>query len=130
MRQVDADASRAPRPRVLVVDADPALVALLEEWLAEHGCDVVQDAGASHARDGFDLVVVDIPSPRQGAANVLKRVARESPGAPVLALSSSFFAGVEARGPVARWLGVAGVLAKPVTREALIGAVEHLLPRA
>ena len=127
MRQVDPS-GRAQAPRVLVVDADPALLELLDEWLGEHGCDVTHErTGESGARERFDLVVVDVPSPRQGAANVLKRIAQHSPEAPVLALSSSFFAGIEANGAVARWLGVASVLAKPVTRHELIRAVDRLL---
>ena len=125
----EARNAREPARKVLVVDADPALLALLDEWLADHGCDVVHERNSDGA-DDFDLVVVDIPSPRHGASNVLRRIAQDSPGAPILALSSSFFAGIEASGPVARWLGVAGVLPKPVTRDALIDAVDRLLLRA
>jgi CheY-like chemotaxis protein len=122
---------RPQAPRVLVVDADPALLALLDEWLAEHGCAVVHDRRAhDDTHDPFDLVVVDVPFPRQGAPDVLKRVASGNPGAPILALSSSFFAGIESSGAVARTLGVASVLPKPVTRDALIDAVDRLLPRA
>ena len=116
-------------PRVLVVDADPALAGLLEEWLAADGCSVVDEQAAiDSAGNRFDLVVVDVPFPRQGGLSVLKRVANDHPGAPVLALSASFFAGVESTGAVARALGVAGVLPKPVSREALRAAVRTLLP--
>jgi len=38
-----------------------------------------------------------------------------------------FFSGVECRGAVARALGVASVLPKPVTHDALIGAIRPLL---
>jgi CheY-like chemotaxis protein len=123
------DPQRSPTPRVLVVDADPALLALLDEWLAGHGCEVVHERSSEEgAQQDFDLVVVDVPFPRQGGSDVLKRVARGNPGAPILALSSSFFAGIERTGAVARTLGVASVLPKPVTRDALIDAVDRLLP--
>jgi DNA-binding response OmpR family regulator len=121
----DVPVPTATQPQVLVVDADPALLGLLEEWLGEQGCSVTQeDAGGR-----FDLVVVDVPHPRQGALDVLKRVARAYAGAPVLALSSNFFAGIESTGAVARALGVAGALPKPLARDALIAAVRRVLHR-
>jgi CheY-like chemotaxis protein len=117
-------------PRVLVVDADPALLGLLEEWLDGQGCRVVADGNEAEAQDGFDLAVVDVPFPRQGGLCRLKRVAERHPGVPILALSSNFFAGIANTGMVARALGVAGALPKPVSREALLAAVGELLDAA
>jgi len=107
--------------RILVVDADPALCGLLEEWLAEEGCRVVDHDP--------DLVVVDLPRPKQAGAALVAQLAARHPGKPLVALSSNFFAGVEANGAVARALGVEAVLPKPLTREALIGALRKLLPQ-
>src|SRR5262249_43296976 len=89
-----AMSSGPSEPRVLVVDTDPALLGLLEAWLSERGCRVVAE-GEGEGRNDFDLVVVDVPFPRRGETNALKRIASEHPGVPVLALSSSFFARVE-----------------------------------
>jgi two-component system, OmpR family, response regulator len=113
-------------PRVLVVDADPALLGLLEEWLSGQGLTVVADADEA-GQNGFDLAVVDVPFPRHGGLCQLKRVAERHPGVPILALSSNFFAGIANTGMVARALGVAGALPKPVSREALIDAVGKLV---
>jgi hypothetical protein len=44
----------------------------------------------------------------------------------VLALSATFHASVECTGELARSLGVAGVLPKPLRRETLIAAVRNL----
>jgi len=107
--------------RILVVDADPALYGLLEEWLAEEGVRLVDHDP--------DLVVVDLPRPKQEGANLIGELVARYPGRPLVALSSNFFAGVEANGAVARALGVKAVLPKPLTREALIGALRKLLPR-
>ena len=107
--------------RILVVDADPALCGLLEEWLAEEGCRVVDHDP--------DLVVVDLPRPKQAGAALVAQLAARHPGKPLVALSSNFFAGVEANGAVARALGVEAVLPTPLTREALIGALRKLLPQ-
>lgn len=106
--------------RILVVDADPALCGLLDEWLAEEGFRVVDHDP--------DLVVVDLPLSRLAGANVLRELAARHPGKPLVALSSNFFAGVEANGAVARSLGVAAVLPKPLARKALMETLRRLLP--
>lgn len=117
--------------RILVADADCALYGLLEEWFAASGW---QLAGACQPDetplDGCDLILVDVPFPRAGGQDVLESLAREHPGTPMIALSSSFFPGVESTGAVARELGVAAVLPKPVTREALVAAVRKALQTA
>jgi len=113
-------------PRVLVVDADPALLGLLEAWLSEHGCRVVAEDGGD-GRNDFDLALVDVPFPRHRGLIQLKGVAERHPGVPILALSSSFFAGVAGTGLVARALGVAGALAKPLSQDALVAAVRKVL---
>jgi DNA-binding response OmpR family regulator len=119
-----------------VVDADPATQNLLEEWLTEQGCHVLSRRSEENARpqdqetsvDGFDLALVDVPFPRQGLAQ-LERVAQAHPRMPIVAMSSTFFASVECTGALARMLGVAGVLPKPLKHDALIGALRTLLCR-
>jgi DNA-binding NtrC family response regulator len=64
--------------RVLVVDADPALTELLEDWLADHGCCVVQEAP--------DLVLVDLPVPRERGLARLKELGAAHPDTRVVAM--------------------------------------------
>lgn len=117
----------APR-RVLVVDTDPVLFGLLQEWLGECGCIAVGvSAGVARNDDRFDLVIVDIPVPRQGGAELVTRIANQHPGVPILALSSCFFASIPCQGEVARALGVASALPKPVSHDVLQSAVRALL---
>lgn len=104
--------------RILLVDADEALRGLLEEWLAREGCSLVQERP--------DVVVVDLPFPRERGVELLERVARAWPRAPIVALSSNFFPGIEASSAVARALGVASVLPKPLTRDALLAALRRV----
>ena len=106
--------------RICIVDADPALHGLLEEWLAEEGCRVVEDDP--------DLVIVDLHLPRQGGAEVLNDLRARHPGVAVVAVSSNFFPAVEAKGALSRALGVAAVLPKPLAREALLGTLRKVLP--
>jgi DNA-binding response OmpR family regulator len=117
-------------PRVLVVDTDRALLGLLEEWLGGCGCTVVSDLDArspsAHSAP-FALVIVDLPHPRRGGADLLHRIAADHPRTPIVALSSTFFSGIDCTGGVARALGVACVLPKPVARESLVAAIQSLL---
>lgn len=110
--------------RIRVADADPALLGLLAEWLADDA-----DVAAFDPSDPatVDLLLVDVPFPRQAAPDALRRMIDARPGVPVLALSPTFFGGVASRGAAARQLGVAAVLAQPVARDALIAAVRELL---
>lgn len=118
-------------PRVLAVDTDRALLGLLEEWLDLCGCEVVSDQDVNEvAREGrFTLVIVDVPHPRRGGVELLQRIAHDHPGTPIIALSSTFFPGIDSTGGVARTLGVACVLPKPVSRDSLVTAVRSLLHR-
>lgn len=116
-------------PRVCVVDADSAWRALLEEWLHHMGCVVVPDDDApDRAAQPVDLVIVDVPFPRQGGVDLVKRVASRHPARAIVALSSNFFSRVECCGPVAQALGVNCVLAKPATQEAIAAAIRRALP--
>lgn len=110
--------------RILVVDADPAFFDLIAEWLEGEGFTVVGIGAAGR----IDLIVVDVPFARpRPVMQTVAELAQRHRGAPVLLLSSSFFPGIERCGPLAGQLGVAGVLPKPVGREALLSAVRGVL---
>jgi DNA-binding response OmpR family regulator len=120
-------------PVVWLAEIEPELAALLAEWLAEVGIVALGAGGSAEGELAWpqrvDLVVVDIPFPRLGAPAQLQGLTLAWPHAPVLALSGTFFANVAARGAVARELGVAGVMAKPVSRDAWLTEVRRLLER-
>jgi DNA-binding response OmpR family regulator len=112
-----------PAPCVLVLDADRATFGLLSEWLAADGWRVSEAAlpGVVPA-----LVLVDVPYPRHDGAQHLGRIGLAHPDSPLIALSPTFFGSVLCTGDCADALGVAGVLPKPVSREALIAGVRKL----
>ena len=62
--------------KVLVVGADPALAELLEEWLTLESCRAVAERP--------DVVLVDVPFPRELAVQRLQHIGDEHPGTPVL----------------------------------------------
>lgn len=114
-------------PVVWLAEIEAELAALLAEWLAEVGIVALGAEREQAWPQRVDLVVVDIPFPRLGAPTQLQSLTLAWPNAPVLALSGTFFANVAARGAVARELGVAGVMAKPVSRDAWLSEVQRLL---
>src|SRR5512138_1380715 len=111
----------APMRRVRLVDADSAWRGLLEQWLQAMNCTVAPESDGETPPE-VDLVIVDVPFPRQGGVDLVRRIATQHPATPILALSTNFFSGIECNGPVARALGVDCVLPKPATREALAAA--------
>ena len=109
--------------RILVADADCALVGLLKEWLAALGRVLGRDAPAER----YDVIVVDLPFLREQGMDMVNALSRAHPGTPIVALSATLLPGVEPSGCVARELGVASVLPKPVTREALMAEVSKVI---
>ena len=121
------------RRRVLIVEADRATFELFEEWLEAEGIQAIdahRDVGdeGEDPRAACDVALVDVRFPREQGVELLRAVAGDHPGTPILALSSGFFGNVACAGPCAIELGVAGVLPKPVTRQALVDAVRGVLP--
>jgi DNA-binding response OmpR family regulator len=119
-----------PAPRVLVVDVDRVLVDLLDEWLGALGIEVIDEGlGGSAGAAACDLAIVDVPFPRQEGARRLAGIVNAHPDTPILAVSAAFFPCVASCGALARELGVACVLPKPLAREALLSEVRRLLQR-
>lgn len=113
---------------VRIVSADRATRELLSEWLGAAGYRVTSDDAPQAANDPDALAIVDVPFTRHGAVELLGEVSAQHPGVPILALSATFFSNVKCVGECARTLKVAGVLPKPVGRDALLAAVRGLLP--
>jgi CheY-like chemotaxis protein len=130
-RRPGAAPAAPPPPRVLLLDLEPMLGALLAEWLAGLGlATVAASANDPESLEPAALAVVDVAFPRQDGERRLRALAQSLHGTPLLALSPTFFAGVAANGSVAQRLGVAEVLPTPVRRDDLIAAVRRLVPVA
>jgi DNA-binding NtrC family response regulator len=103
---------------------EPATMSVLATWLSEHGWAAAdaQDLAATP-----DLLIAQMRFPRTEAPQVLQASAERFPGVPVIVVSPTIVAGTPSRSEAARQLGVAAVLAMPLSRAALITTVEDLM---
>jgi DNA-binding response OmpR family regulator len=117
-------------PRVLVADDDPAMGALLREYLEHHGFSVTVvydgDAAASvGARGEHDLVVLDVMLPRRDGLAALREIRRSSP-VPVIILSGRVD---EIDRVLGLELGADDYVAKPCTPREFLARVRAVLRR-
>jgi CheY-like chemotaxis protein len=124
---------RAARARILVVDDDIRVRALLVTTLLEAGHTVEEAGNVSaairHLEDGraFDLLVTDLVMPGRPVAQLLLAFQARFPGAPVLACSA-YADDPEVRRSVQ--VGELQLLAKPFGRGELLGAVQEAISTA
>jgi len=115
-------------PKIVIYEENDLMCALLEEWLSEAG--YLVHAAASHdPRSGgpADLVIVSVYMPKHAGARLVRKIQAIHPGAPVIAISGQFFAGLTANGTIAQSLGVQQAIAKPLNRLDLLTAVRALI---
>jgi len=102
--------------------------ALLQEWLCSAGYHIQVAAPPGTAPPGkVDLAIVSIYSPKHEGAQLLREVQAAHPRTALIALSGQFRCGLSSVGTTAQSLGVAQVIAKPLTRDALLGAVHAMI---
>jgi len=122
---------RIRREKVLVVDDEPAVSELLQEWLEKAGYrTVVAPDGIAGLRDFFnqrpDLVIVDIVLPNLNGWEVCRRI-REVSAVPIIILSIKGNETDKVRGLN---LGADDYLCKPFGSQELLARVASALRRA
>ena len=109
---------------IVIHEDDDLMRALLQEWLRGAGYHVHADT----AHEGSaDLVIVSIFLPKHAGARRVRELRAANPGTPVIAISGHFHSSLSAGGSFAQALGVQQVIAKPLTRRALLGAVQSVI---
>ena len=106
--------------RVLVVERDNLLRALIAEWLAAAGAEPIladSDLPLDTARN-VEAIIVDVERPRQ-AHEVLSAWRKAYPHAAIIAVSGRILGTCAADETAAARLGATRLLAKPFTRHEL-----------
>lgn len=122
-------AMRKPRPRILAVDDDPALLRLLSMRLDLEGYAVIEassgeEALAKLANQRADLVVTDVQMGGMDGLALFESLKQAHPALPVIILTAH---GSVPHAVDSMRRGVFGYLSKPFEAEALLAEVERAL---
>ena len=113
--------------KVIVIEEDVAMRALIGEWLAGEGYEVRAVSPIDASRGGNDLstelVIVDLVNLRSQGVKEIAAVQLRFPGAKVIGMSTQVGRSLGGNSEALRGLGLVRLLAKPCEREELLEAV-------
>jgi len=119
-----------PMCSIVIYEADDLMRGLLQEWLTCAGYRVSAVTPCGPAPLEADLVIANIEMPKHMGSRATDKIRAAYPGTPIIAISAQFRAGLSTGGTTAQALGVAQVIAKPLTRNALLAAVSAIIEAA
>jgi CheY-like chemotaxis protein len=114
--------------RILLVDDDSAVRALLRFWLEDAGFEVLEAANGGEALADLkkaDLLLTDIIMPEKEGVELIREARRSRPALPIIAMSGSSFA--ESYLTIAGHLGADCKLEKPIRSNCLLATVKAVL---
>ncbi len=116
---------------IVICEADDLMRGLLKEWLTAAGYVVsaITPCGPQPHVEA-DLLIVNMEMPKHTGSRVADKIRAAHPGKPIIAISAQFRADLSTAGTIAQTLGVAQVIAKPLTRDALLAAVSAIIGSA
>ena len=121
-----------PMKRVLIIDDDEQLRALLHEILERAGFAVIESANGVEGlrlfrNDLADLVITDLIMPDKEGVETILELRREFPEARVIAISGGGRNGSANYLPIAARLGARRTVTKPFSRQEILDAVRETL---
>ncbi len=118
--------------RILVVDDEPALLSVMEQYLLRLGYEVTASRSAQQAwklfeaePSGFSLVIADITMPEMSGEELLSRLLDLNPAIRILICSGYPF---DTSTLPAAGSGHIGFLQKPFTPKMMANAIAELFP--
>ena len=113
---------------IAIYEQDDLMRSLLAEWLSNAGYRIRGNAPPTvQSEVNLDLVIISIYMPKHAGAQLVNEIRAAHPGTPLIALSGQFRCGLSTAGATAQTLGVAQVIAKPLTRDALLQAIHAMI---
>ena len=118
--------------RILIIEDDAAVLALLLEILSRAGYEVLGAAGGQEGIKLYreapaDLVITDLVMPEKEGIETIMELRRDFPQAKIIAISGKFN---ESYLRAAKFLGAERTIDKPFTRADLLKAVEEVLEQS
>ena len=119
-------------PKILVIDDDEQVRALLHEILDRAGFEVVEAANgvegvSAYRRAPTDLVITDLIMPEKEGVETILELRREFPSARIIAMSGGGRSGARDYLAIAARLGARRVVAKPFSRQEILDVVQATL---
>ena len=119
--------------RILLIDDDDSLRAMLGIYLARAGHTVIQAHDGEEGLELFpataaDLVITDMMMPKKDGLAVLRALRDSQPPVKIIAISGGGRLHEEHPLVTARMLGAVRVLAKPFTCDVLRAMINEVLP--
>lgn len=122
----------APRPRILVVDDEEAMLEVFTEALERTGVEVVAESDPRRAADSirrgdaYDVAILDLHLPFVDGHALLEIIRQRQPGVPVIIVTGYPCAQSAQR---CRDLGVLHYMRKPFDPAELVGQVRRALSK-
>jgi YesN/AraC family two-component response regulator len=118
--------------RILLIDDDDSVRTVLRLMLNQFGHVVIEARNGKEGMDLFmhanaDLVITDIIMPEKEGLEVVKEMRRMVPLVKIIAISGGGRVNPTDYLRMATFQGAAKVLAKPISSDALIGAINEVL---
>src|SRR6185312_3941530 len=119
------------KPRILVVDDEPVILDILQEFLRYEGFDVTcandgEHAVAALAKEPFDLLLTDMKMPGMGGLALLEYVAEQ--GRDTITIMMTGFGTVETAIEAMK-LGAFDYVLKPFKPEDVVGVLRRALDK-
>lgn len=117
--------------RILVIDDESGVRSMLTRLLTHHGYQVRSEPNGLHISEVMeefapDLVITDIIMPESDGLETINRLRTEYPQVQIIAISGGGLQISLDHLPMARMLGAALTLKKPIDNEQLIEAVHQV----
>ncbi len=116
--------------RIVVIDADQPIRALVSEWLTDAGYAVLAQPAPAPVAEVVHLVVLDLVNLRHSGRQTVDDVRRLFDAVPIVGLSTQVNTSLPGHAQAAYRLGLDLLLAKPCGRDEMLGSLRALLKTA
>lgn len=119
-------------PHILVIDDEEPIRDVLQQTLEHAGYDVAVAADGLEGIKSFrenpaDLIIIDMIMPQKDGIETIMDLKIEAPELKIIAISGGGPSGPKDYLEVAEGIGASHILPKPITKDALLQAVQNLL---